>query len=109
MIFNKWKLRKNYLKLSHKNIPSYRKKIISSYLMLTRNGNQALRFENFFQLFHDGGPYPMETSPLICYENQWTDFYMIGTSILKELKLRMLSNLPGRDLGPLALFHINYG
>ena len=23
MIFNKWKLRKNCLKLSHKNIPSY--------------------------------------------------------------------------------------
>ena len=28
----------------------------------------------------------METSPLIVRENQWTGFYMIGTSIVKELK-----------------------
>ena len=27
----------------------------------------------------------METSPLICRANQWTGFYMTGTSILKEL------------------------
>ena len=35
--------------------------------------------------FHDGGPYHMKTSPLIYSENQWTDFYMIGTSVMKEL------------------------
>ena len=28
----------------------------------------------------------METSPLICFENQWTSFYMVGTSVMKELK-----------------------
>ena len=27
----------------------------------------------------------METSPLICRVNQWTGFYMIGTSVMKEL------------------------
>ena len=27
----------------------------------------------------------MKTRPLIYSENQWTDFYMIGTSVMKEL------------------------
>ena len=27
----------------------------------------------------------METSSLICCANQWSGFYMIGTSIMKEL------------------------
>ena len=36
-------------------------------------------------LFHDGGPYHIETNPSICYVNQGTGFYMIGTSIMKEL------------------------
>ena len=35
-------------------------------------------------LFHDGGPYHIETSPLICSPNQWTGFYMIGTSVMKK-------------------------
>ena len=47
---------------------------------------------NFFDtsepfLFHDGGPYHIETSRLICRVNQWTVFYMIGTSFMKELIL----------------------
>ena len=37
------------------------------------------------QLFHDGGPYHIETSPLICSANQWTGFCMKGTSIMKQL------------------------
>ena len=36
-------------------------------------------------LFHDGGPYHIETIPLICRANQWNGFYMIGTSVMKEL------------------------
>ena len=35
---------------------------------------------------YDGGPYHIETNPLICRTNQWTGFYMIGTSVLKEFK-----------------------
>ena len=35
---------------------------------------------------YDGGPYQIETSPLISRANQWTGFYMIGTSVMKELK-----------------------
>ena len=37
-------------------------------------------------LFHDAGPYHIETSTLICSLNQWTGFYMIRTSDMKELK-----------------------
>ena len=37
------------------------------------------------QLFHDGGRYHIETSPLISSANQWTDFYMITAPVTKEL------------------------
>ena len=37
------------------------------------------------QLFNDGGPYNMEASPLICFANQWTGFYIIGTFVMKDL------------------------
>ena len=33
-----------------------------------------------------GGPYHKETSPSICRANQWTGFYMIGASNIKEWK-----------------------
>ena len=36
-------------------------------------------------LFHDGGRYHIETSPLICRADQWTGFYMITASVMKEL------------------------
>ena len=39
------------------------------------------------KLFHDGGPCHVETCLLICSANQWTGFYMIGTSITKELSV----------------------
>ena len=29
--------------------------------------------------------YHIETSPLICRANQWTSFYMEGSSVIKEL------------------------
>ena len=37
------------------------------------------------QLFHDESPYHVETSPFICFANQWTGFYTIGTTVMKEL------------------------
>ena len=40
------------------------------------------------KLFHDKGPYHIETSPVICCATQWTGFYMIGTSVMKELKMK---------------------
>ena len=50
--------------------------------MLTLN---KLVGPSFDQLFHEGGPYDIEISPLICYAKQWTGFYMIWTSVMKEL------------------------
>ena len=38
------------------------------------------------QLLHDVESYHIETSLLICRANQWTCFYKIGTSVMKELK-----------------------
>ena len=35
-------------------------------------------------IFHDGGPYHIKASSLICSANQWTGFYMVGTSVMKE-------------------------
>ena len=37
------------------------------------------------KVFHDGGPYHIETSPLIRRVTQWTGFHMMGTSITEEL------------------------
>ena len=37
-------------------------------------------------LFHDGVPYHIETSLLICSANQQTSFYMIGTFSMKKVK-----------------------
>ena len=36
-------------------------------------------------LFHDESPYHVETSPFICFANQWTGFYTTGTTVMKEL------------------------
>ena len=37
------------------------------------------------ELFHDGGRYHIETSPLICSANQLTGFYLITASVMEEL------------------------
>ena len=37
------------------------------------------------ELFHVGGLYHIETCPLIYRTNQWTHYYMIETSVMKEL------------------------
>ena len=43
------------------------------------------KFSLWFKSFIDVGLYHIETSPLICRANEWTGFYMIGTSVMKEL------------------------
>ena len=35
-----------------------------------------------------GGRYHIETSALICFAKQWTSFYMITASVMKELNMR---------------------
>ena len=43
---------------------------------------------NFWpEVFHDGSPYHIDTSPMVCTANQWIGSYMIGTSVMKELKI----------------------
>ena len=37
-------------------------------------------------IFHDGSPFHIETSQVMCRANQLTGFYMTGTSAMKELK-----------------------
>ena len=37
--------------------------------------------------FLDGGRSHIDTSPLICSTNQWTGFYMITASVMKELRI----------------------
>ena len=43
-----------------------------------------LVIEVSIELFHDGRPYAIETSPLICSPNQLTGLLSIGTSFMKE-------------------------
>ena len=45
---------------------------------------ENLRYLRFFSLSHDGGLCYTEISRLICSANQWTGFYMIETSVMKE-------------------------
>ena len=42
------------------------------------------------ELFHDGDPYHIETSLLIISANHWTSFYMIGTTVMTEIRLHKL-------------------
>ena len=51
-----------------------------------------------------GGPYHIETSPLICWANLWTGFYMIGTTVMKELIEMIPENL--RSESDKTLFRI---
>ena len=45
----------------------------------------AIFRKTLLKLFHDGVHYHIETSPLFCGANQWTGFYTITTSVMKEL------------------------
>ena len=53
--------------------------------MLDRVLNTPLITHFQIKIFHDGGLYHIKTIPLICIANQWTGFYMIGSSVMKEL------------------------
>ena len=44
-----------------------------------------LLYEACLSYCGDGGHYHIETSLLNCGENQWTGFYMITASVMKEL------------------------
>ena len=53
---------------------------------------QNLHFTGQFNyISHVGGPYHIESSPLICTASQWSVFYMIRTSVTKELIIRKIA------------------
>ena len=59
---------------------------MSNYLVINIKENFVIvavtSSKHYF--FHGGGPCHIETSPLICRANQWTGFYMIETSVVKD-------------------------
>ena len=62
------------------------------YVQLMQKVN--LLNEERHQLFHDGGCYHIESSPLICSANLLrASFYMITASVIKELKYRCFQSL----------------
>ena len=52
-------------------------------LALQLSVTEAIIISDIPLLFYEKGRYHIETSPLICSANQWTDFYMITTSVMK--------------------------
>ena len=59
-----------------------------SCMKYKRDSNELKNvLHNLPELFHDRGPYHIETSRLICTANRLTGFYMIVTSVMKELSL----------------------
>ena len=61
----------------------------SCFSLVYFNTNTLVLIKVILQLFHDIGRYHIETSPLICRANQWTGFYMIMFSFMKELIKRL--------------------
>ena len=58
--------------------------LLNKYINITQREKKLKgRARNVDLLFHDGVPYHIETSPVICRANQWTGFYMIGNSVMK--------------------------
>ena len=57
--------------------------LFKSYFRLKSRILEKSIVQKCFYLFHDGCPYNVETSPLICSVNQWT-------SVMKELKIGTL-------------------
>ena len=55
--------------------------------------NQILLFYS-----HDAGPYNIDTSPVSCSANQWTGFYMIETSVIKELNIHKDLHLQSKSI-----------
>ena len=80
--FGRLTLLKDWVRVLHK-----RNKHKSIFFVLEHHGLSL-----FFSCFDDIGSHHIETSPLICRANQRTGFYLIGTSVMKEL-LRTFSKI----------------
>ena len=57
---------------------------------------------SIIKLFYDGGPYYIETSPLICRANQWTGVYMIVISDMKERIMQFVRKSPAVSIEGIA-------
>ena len=73
---------------------------------------QIIRKANPFINFHDGVAYHVRTSLLICSANQLAGFYMLWTSVMKELKSILLkpdlSKYHSTNLCRLILIYLGY-
>ena len=67
------------------------------FLKILQNSQKNI-FAGVFFFFHDGGRYQIETSPLICRANQWTGFYIVTASVLKELIKLQVGNIKLSEL-----------
>ena len=59
------------------NIPVF---IENRLLNLSSKESSTIHYEGNLQ-HSDGGPYHIETSPLICSANRWSGFYMVGDTV----------------------------
>ena len=50
------------------------------------DGNTGTKWFENFNFLTKGRSYHVGTSPLICRANQWTGFYMITASVMKDLR-----------------------
>ena len=81
MMFTKKQVLEFYLGFLRKQIATktfHRKKLPFCCLA-------GVRISRVFQLPHDGSPYHIETNLLICTPDEWTRFYIMGSSVKKEL------------------------
>ena len=67
-------------------------RVTRRYLSVWSSKHLKISANSLLYLFYDGSPYHTETSPLIYSANQWTDSYMIATSVMKELN-KFICNL----------------
>ena len=66
-------------------IARYNVKYMTSILLGSHTLQRTLETLHSF-----GGLSHIKNSPLICRANQWTGFYVIGNSVIKELKVKII-------------------
>ena len=59
--------------------------LISQFKLSIFLGMLILACTWVLELFHEGGHFHIQTSPLIYSANQWTGSYMVGTAVIKVL------------------------
>ena len=83
-----WIFHLNTFLVSISGLPFVMTKVRILFLIWELNSSTRIWILNNF---HDGDPYDIESSPLRA--DQWNGFYMIETSIMKELNTEHLTKL----------------